>query len=87
VESSGLIAGQYAHEEFTKSFVWQDMRNEILAWLEDARDHLESEEDAREIAKFQGITMACRNFLNLPDSIIEAYLASTPMAQDEIEEE
>lgn len=68
-----LNAGYSAHRDFAKSLVWQDLSNEVQAWLDDVRSKLELEEDTTEIKKFQGIASACRYFLSLPDTIVSAY--------------
>jgi len=60
------------HHSLLESVAWRDMRNEIDAWLQDVRNKLEIEDDISEIKRFQGIAEACRHFINLPQTIVDA---------------
>lgn len=72
-----IQASYSAHKDFVNSLVWRDLHCDITAWLEDVRNHLETELDYPEIRRFQGIAEACRRFVMLPMTIVEALEAQT----------
>ena len=67
--------GEY--QDFMRSNLWLDMRNEIQRWLSEIRDKLESEDDVMEIHRLQGASVACRNFLSHPDVVISALMVNS----------
>jgi hypothetical protein len=58
------------YKDFENSVIWYDLSNEVKTWLEDVRSRLESLDDFNEIRRYQGISEACRYFLQLPSSLI-----------------
>jgi hypothetical protein len=61
------------YHDFLDSVIWRDILNEVNAWLQDARNQLEAVQDFAEMRRFQGISEACRYFLQLPQQIIETF--------------
>ena len=63
------LSSGYQMQEFVGSSVWADMQLALDEWLESVRDKLESENDALEIRRYQGIAEALRNVSHLPETI------------------
>lgn len=81
---SDFKATAIAHELHKDSLVWQDCVTEINAWLEQARDELESVDDINEFRRLQGVAKACRRFLLLPEMLVDA-ITEEPVLEDEDE--
>jgi hypothetical protein len=56
-------------EEFKKSFIWQDICNELDVWLEQIRDELEGAEGIV-LYRLQGNAESLRNVKNILDSLV-----------------
>lgn len=72
MEEQRIYASLIEYEKLLESYVWNDLKFEVNVWLEDIRSKLETEDDIGEIKRFQGIAEACRHFMNLPQSIVDA---------------
>jgi hypothetical protein len=67
-----LRASAEHYREFLRSPVWEDIQQEVTAWMEDARDGLEQASEPKELYRLQGIAQAHREFLRLPETFLEA---------------
>jgi hypothetical protein len=58
--------------DFIQSTVWRDISNEIQVWIAQIHEQFEVAEEHKEFYKLQGSAEACRNFLALPQQILDA---------------
>lgn len=72
MEDIGLRATMEQLRSFLGSPVWADMKEEVMTWLNDIRNQLEETTNIEISRRLQGNAEACRYFLSLPDSLIEA---------------
>jgi hypothetical protein len=56
-------------EEFKKSFIWQDICDELDVWLEQIRDELEGAE-GMVVYRLQGNAESVRNVKNILNSLV-----------------
>ena len=62
-------------EEFINGIVWGDLKNELEAWLDGARDGLEdTNADEKELYRNQGRADAVRRMILLPEVMRDALL-------------
>lgn len=72
IDANVILASYSAHNDFRAGILWMDYEHELRAWLDDVRNQLETEQDISVVRHLQGVAEACRNFLLLPDNILEA---------------
>jgi hypothetical protein len=65
-------------KDFLESNIWFDMSAQIRDWLTTIRNQLEVCE-SDELGILQGGARRCRDFLNLPQSIVDAFEESFEM--------
>jgi len=58
-------------EDFIQSTIWQDMENELNAWIEDIRDSLESELEHEGMLRLQGNVEGIKKVLGLPKNVLD----------------
>lgn len=69
-------------ESFAKGPIWEDLRRQLLLWIEAGRDEMENCADMIPVAKLQGRTEAFREMMDLP-----AVLASAVAVEEKQEED
>ena len=61
-------------KDFLESFIWQDLKGEVEEWIQDLQLILEDPDGSTEphvLSVTRGSIRACRNFLNMPEVILE----------------
>lgn len=57
-------------EDFIEGYIWQDMKDEVDAWIKEVTDILsdpDGPKDIETISTMRGIVKACKNFKMMPE--------------------
>lgn len=57
-------------KEFLEGVVWQDMQDELVAWIDGAQEQLNVCSDDKEIYRFQGRLQAMKEVLGMPSGLL-----------------
>jgi len=70
-ENHSIFSSESELRNFIASSVWNDMRTDMLLWLEDVREQLETQPKKSILNKLQGNAEAIHRFLDLPAVLLE----------------
>ena len=68
LEAKDIKSSEREIEDFLRSNVWLDIKEEVSGWREGLRDHLEN--GVTDEGKHIGRADACKYFLSLPEVIL-----------------
>ena len=77
-------------QDFLDGVVWRDIKEEIEAWIEEMQESLsdpDGPKDIETICIMRGITKACKNFLKMPEVLVDNMLDDARHDKKDREEE
>ncbi len=73
-------------QQFKEGLIWRDMKEEIELWLHNAHLGLEAPQGEDETNILRGMCKAARDFLELPDVLINLAIMQAEQEEDNVED-